>query len=126
MENNIMTQEEKELVIKDILGRLPYGVFVKENRNSLDDGPVIYTYDYHPYISNCKPYLRPMSSMTEEEKEEYGDLDYIVRYATNSIYASEHLLVFCNSHHLDYHGLIERGLALEAPDGMYNKKSETI
>lgn len=66
-----MTQKEKELLIKDLCARLPYGIFVDENIERLDKNPVIYTYNYHPCIDNCKPYLRPMESMTEEERIEY-------------------------------------------------------
>lgn len=117
-----MTQKEKDLLLKDLYARLPYGIFVKENRESLDDSPTIYTFDYHPCIDNCKPYLRPTSSMTENEKAEYWDLEFLVRFSTNSIRASEYLLNFCNKHYLDYHSLIEKGLALEAPEDMYKIK----
>lgn len=65
-----MTKENKELLIKDLCARLSYGVFVK----SLDGARVIYTFDYHPWIDNCKPYLRPLSSMTEDERKELSDL----------------------------------------------------
>jgi hypothetical protein len=128
-----MTQEEKDLLLKDLCARLPYGIFVKENRHSLDDGPVIYTYDYHPCISNCKPYLRPLESMTEEERLELSMLtnDGFKFY----LYTNEPIIMcsgkdynylnglsildWLNAHHFDYRGLIEKGLALKAKEGMY-------
>ncbi len=118
-----MTQEEKELLLKDLCARLPYGIFVKENRESLDDSPTIYTFDYHPCIDNCKPYLRPMSSMTEEEKEEWHNTfdsvqDYVPEaddyddnwHEEHGIESYDYLI----SHYFDYRGLIPKGLALEA------------
>lgn len=131
-----MIQEEKHLLLKDICARLPYGIFVKEG--DVNDR-VIYTYDYHPHIETCKPYLRPMSSMTDEEKEDlkknyrfyFDDCDDGI---TNGIYSSQFnrtiyemidecdisdIIDWLNSHQFDYHWLIEKGLALEAPEGMY-------
>ena len=116
-----MTQEEKELLIKDLCARLPYGVFVKEG--DVNDR-VIYTYDYHPHIETCKPYLRPMSSMTEEEEKECIDISrtIIIPHVRNwfgfSI-TNPFFTDWLNSHNFDYRNLIEKGLALEAKDGMY-------
>ena len=77
-----------------------------------------------------KPYLRPFSSMTEEENEEYYntmDKETQRNYPNScdfseSIYYSKTIETFdwLNAHHFDYRGLIEMGLALEAPEGMYN------
>ena len=58
------------------------------------------------------PYLRPMSSMTEEEKDEYS------KAIESLLWTNE--LDFFNKYHFDYRGLIPKGLALEAPEGMYN------
>ena len=64
----------------------------------------------------CKPYLRPMSSMTKDEWNEYEN--YILNEKDASI-------KFCNSlnfygrHHIDYRGMIDMDLALVAPDDMY-------
>ena len=131
----VMTQEDRELLLKDICARLPYGIFVKEG--DVDDR-VIYTYDYHPHIETCKPYLRPMSSMTDEEFQELHSIcPHSTFNKTNvsgwiiGIDGSEYgrisrideiskLIDWLNAHHFDYHGLIEKGLALEAPEGMYN------
>ena len=123
-----MTQEDKELLLKDLCARLSYGIFVKENRHySLDDSPVIYTYDYHPCISNCKPYLRPMSSMTEEECIELGNIKATIENISEVIpnvpyyieVAYSEQIDWLNAHHFDYRGLIEKGLALESLEGMY-------
>ena len=57
----------------------------------------------------CKPYLRPMSSMTEEEEKEYHD-------ARSDYYDDLGTYDWLNAHHFDYRGLIEKGLALEAPE----------
>ena len=71
-------------------------------------------------INDIKPYLRPMSSMTEEEKKEYCNLQD--RFLCSSQYPvtdTYELFDWLNAHHFDYRGLIEKGLALEAPEGMY-------
>ena len=127
-----MTQEDRELLLKDICTRLPYGIFVKEG--DVDDR-VIYTYDYHPHIETCKPYLRPMSSMTEEEEKELstilnyefyvdGDFALVAEDDRHRIRLElcEGYIDWLNAHHFDYRGLIEKGLALEAPEGMYENE----
>ena len=111
-----MTKEEKQLVLIDLCARLPYGVIfnycsevgcdyklTKISNNSLDEFP----------IEDCKPYLRPMSSMNEEEKGIFQDFIYPVRNDPVS------MIDWLNEHHFDYRGFIEKGLALEAPEGMY-------
>ena len=122
-----MEQEEKQRLIKDICARLPYGIFVKKD-NVYDR--LIYTYNYHPHIETCKPYLRKMSSMTEDEEREYNGAlnplgDFIFeqeeKFKPIQLYGNVpfELYEFFNSHHFDYRGLIEKGLALEAPKDMY-------
>ena len=71
----------------------------------------------HKSLLEFKPYLRPMSSMTEEEREEERKLWDIITKTRNDL----HYLYtdFLLSHHLDYRGLIPMGLALEATEGMY-------
>ena len=117
-----MTQEDKQLLLKDLCARLPYGTYAhhKNFPNTkfkviavFDDGRIGVTENEIPLtptsINECKPYLRPMSSMTEEEKEE----------ARNLIYATVEFTDWCNEHRLDYRHLIEKGLAVDAPKGMY-------
>lgn len=65
-------------------------------------------------VEFIKPYLRSMSSMTEEEEKQFQDVNlYELPYMVEG-------LDWLNAHHFDYRGLIEKGLALEAPEGMYN------
>ena len=132
-----MTQEDKELLLKDLSARLPYGVICYGVTNDTDeDGNYIskevtnILYELHSYkccyglvglmnecdIESIKPYLRPMSSMTEEEKETYES--FIISIASDETGAWE-LIDWLNEHHFDYRGLIPKGLALEAPEDMY-------
>ena len=115
-----MTQEDKKLLLKDLCGRLPYGVIVTDNRHGnsviteIDTiSNTVYCFDFDEYapIEKCLPYLRPMSSMTEDEKKE---LFQLMGNGTDI-----KRIDFYISHHFDYRGLIYKGLALEAPEGMY-------
>lgn len=65
----------------------------------------------------ARPYLRPMSSMTEEEKDEY----FGRTMAIDIVETSQQIIDWLNAHHFDYRNLIEKGLALEAPEGMYKQ-----
>ena len=129
-----MTQEEKQLLLTDLCARLPYGIIVHTWYNECIDikciGIDLYTNainldipnddDAKVYIDNVKPYLRPMSSMTEEEKLHYIVLGDIKRYINPQYaYLISEQLNYLNAHHFDYRGLIEKGLALYAPEGMY-------
>lgn len=121
-----MTQENKELLLKDLCARLPYGVKVLfENKVfSIDyisavyeeiklDIPDNYTLD----ISNIKPYLFPLSSMTDEQ---YDQLYIDSRVKEDSIDIIDALandmdaIDWLNKNHFDYRGLIEKGLAIDA------------
>ena len=132
--------EDKLLLLQDLCARFPYGVKVHKKNSELDgtlidtelrNGLLVIT---TPKISvctisidECKPYLRPMSSMTEEEKKERGHyiydligdnlLTYEVGFDIEDIIFE--YIDWLNRHHFDYRGLIEKGLALEAPEGMY-------
>lgn len=151
-----MTQKDKDLLLKDLCARLPYGVKIalKNNGSYHHDNVAkkgditidrlkgftgsyfsIYHnnlldwdwYDDDIDIEDIKPYLYPMSSMTEEQKEEYRkvcelDTEILSKHPMDgtpfpALYNSQDWL---NKNHFDYRGLIERGLALEAPEGMYN------
>ena len=132
-----MTQEEKDLLLKDLCARLPYSIMCNHyNRNEIianisDKGfyqPM--SRDGWHIIEEIKPYLRPMSSMTEEEYNKYElTFDNVVVYSghnNNNIY-SEHrptyeTFDYLDSIHVDYRDLIPKGLALPAPEGMYNIK----
>ncbi len=121
---DIMTQEEKQLLFKDLCARLPYGVKMKY---IFDDG------SHCPFELSTKilqecfdkgflPYLRPMSSMTEEEKNEYIKIvDGFLNFEN-----APRVVDWLNAHHFDYRTdpstgktLIESELAIKAPEDMY-------
>ena len=128
-----MTQEEKQLLLKDLCARLPYRVKLGfENSNvilALKDyccftqqlfTNLVFpehegTVEYGCQIYDYRPYLRPMSSMTKEERKNFAD--HIANNDNVSIPLE--YIDWLNSHHFDYRGLIEKGLALEAPADMY-------
>lgn len=127
-----MTQENKKLLLKDLCARLPYYPkceMIDELRvvNNEKDSSYISTlfpkhielFSYHNNFT-IKPYLRPISSMTEEEINEFTSFDIY----EDGVLSFPIALDYLNTHHFDHHGLIEKGLALEAPEGMYNKKGE--
>ena len=137
--NNYMTQEEKDLLLQDLCARLPYGVIVAYKNLENKEGCVKLGYGNIGYIAElgrgwwtvCKPYLRPISSMTNEDKaelnaitDEFGDNWFEATTPEERwkccFLNSSNEIDWLNSHHFDYRGLIEKGLALEALEGMYN------
>ena len=149
-----MTNEEKQLLIKDLCARLPYGVkilnktfrdaiittlsgfdgfkFIMKETYQTSSGNEfdhsIFHKSIYGYLDSITPYLRPMSSMTEEE------YDCFIKILGRSMVCrkcydwheqwiqSPSVEEYLNAHHFDYRNLIEKGLALEAPEGMYNIK----
>ena len=131
-----MTQEDRELLLNYLTMALPYGVKcniglefpLKLQRISVDilDDILLDFFltdiNYQVYLSEVKPYLRPLSSMTEEEENEFTNLrEDVFKYGKHQHVGvlSIAALNWLNAHHFDYRGLIEKGLALEAPEGMY-------
>ena len=116
-----MTQSDKELLLKDLCARLPYGVKVEvpSGIRELTAIDICSEYVNHawPFL-NYKPYLRPMSSMTEEEL----DTMWNIWEQNSASEAASKITDFLNGRFLDHHQLIEKGLALEAPEGMYKIK----
>ena len=123
-----MTKEEKSLIFKDLCCRLPYHINMWHMTNIWADYKFVrknvsieqLTNDNITKIDdNFKPYLRPMSSMTDEEKNIY-------EYNRNSNVEVVKTALFdwLNKKMFDYRGLIEKGLAIEAPEDMYNTKTE--
>lgn len=110
-----MTQEEKQLLLVDLCARLPYGVVV--SKKPINESFTWQELQDFQYGKIYKPYLRPMSSMTEEEKKELNNVLEFQYYSDDSCMCES--TDWLNAHHFDYRGLIERGLALEAPEGMY-------
>ena len=125
-----MTQEDKELLLKDLCARLPYGVKVKTPYNDailrgiVDRKGVKTTIDYTDIVTDkqtypiryIKPYLRPMSSMTEEEKEEYCQLQQRVIYNSKGVINEDvtKYINWCYKKHLDINNLIPMELAIDA------------
>lgn len=118
-----MTQEDKQLLLKDLCGRVICNTKVKvigdwfyEEREPYDSiltFMIMKTFEENDNLSLIiKPYLRPLSNITTKEFEEYNEL-------FNSSLDTWTYVDWLNSHHFDYRGLIEMGLALEAPEGMY-------
>ena len=128
-----MKEIEKSLLLTDLCSRLSYGLKcehfgeIKEVLGVFNDiiqvGYDINDYE-DTYIEDIKPYLRPMSSMTEDEKFTYYQRIHDVGRSADVIDEDDIVLHmdWLNEHHFDYRGLIGRGLALEAPDGMYELK----
>lgn len=126
---------DKILLMKDLCPRLPYGVKCDHFGNIKTVLGVFYDIiqvgdDINNYEDTCiediKLYLRPMTSMTEEEKYElYGvngvlSIDFeFEEYKMVHLLKSHNVIDWLIEHHFDYRGLIGRGLALEAPEGMY-------
>lgn len=132
-----MTQEEKQLLLRDLCARLPYALQIHITSDECDDGFQSGEFDntlrYHHLEAfvcdriEIKPYLRPMSSMTEEEKKQYrktqdkisvqwDDCGQSIGYIyANTIKTYDWL----NKNHFDYRNLIKKSLAIIAPEGMY-------
>ena len=113
-----MNEQDKDLLLKEICSRLPYDIKVwyEDGIFNIDYISSIYgeihldiVDNYTIDVSEVKPYLFPMSSMTEEQKKEEYE---ICKYYLNG-YESK-LIDFYNKNHLDYRGLIPKGLALDA------------
>ena len=140
-----LTKEEKQLLLVDLCARLPYGVILRNVKCEFDiktdfipTNIVALTELICEY--NVKPYLRPMSSMTEEE---ILHIQALIRNKNHKLYdnieecgikgtpdwklykisyiETAEEVNYLNSRHLDWRGLIEKGLAIEAKEGMYNK-----
>lgn len=136
-----MTQEEKDLLLKDLCARLPYGVKVQYNGSSIRLIQAIGIEGNEPYfkskevagwldVGSCKPYLRPMSSMTEEEREELKELttaDIVTGYGFaykdlrgmcfGMMYIDcQELIDWLNKKMFDFRGLIPKEIALSTDE----------
>lgn len=137
-----MTPLEKDLVYGDLCARLPYNVYV-EVKNAFDDVSTwkldAYTLQEIQKWKSIKPYLRPMSSMTKEEEDELCELCTLSDCNINSdwefcgveiihshprygaYFSTDYSAInWLDKKMFDYRGLIPKGLANKAPDGMYN------
>ena len=128
-----LSKEEKELLLKDLCARLPYGVKVQDelgriNKLTIGNADLVRLYygDFSIYSEKqiSLPLLRPMASMTEEERKEYNDIvkniiDFIDCPKSDDVCFHIILIDWLNKHHFDYRGLIPIGLALEAKEDIY-------
>ena len=157
-----MTKEEKQLLLVDLSARLSYGVKAQvigwdEEKGEVEVPLRIYSINTDGYvyfecndydvnylaIDACLLYLRPMSSMTEEEKDEmfgictlsncsvHTDWEIVgveimsthPRYGDH--YSTDYSVIdWLNKNMFDYRGLIPNGLALQAPEGMYKVEEQ--
>ena len=116
-----MTQEDKELLLKDLCARLPYGVKIKLIRWDIDEGMYINTtlesddierlLNVEEDNTEIKPYLFPLFSMTEEQEKEYNDLNC---YELGCFPHTEDALDYLIKNHFDFRCLIPKGLAIDA------------
>ena len=116
-----MTQEQKELLLKDLCARLPYGVKCKliyNNKAIKDEDATLFAVDKYGHFLFaefgedtrefvCKPYLLPISNMTEEQKED------MVK-SSCGIGSDKNVFDWYNKNHFDYRGLIPMVLAIDA------------
>lgn len=133
-----MKQEQKVLLLKDLCARLPYGIKLEcKWKTPAPNGTygMITTMDSFVLDQVCniedtdvpfdefKPYLFPLSSMTEEQKKEYNSLrNFVPTYhyefgdivEDTELYDNFESIDYLIANHFDYRGLIERGLAIDA------------
>ena len=133
-----MTQEDKELLLKDLCARLPYGVkcYIPEINIVRTLGTVQYDeentlfdfwdethtrYEHQLYLSEFKPYLFPLSSMTEEQcyklasiRSGFQDCWKFIKTPIPLSICNFEQIEWFHKNHFDYRGLIEKGLAIDA------------
>lgn len=123
-----MTKENRQILLKDLCARLPYGVKINIRNDytlTMEDVELnpyhIAAASYEIEYRGLRPYLRPMSSMTEKEEKIFNDfLDFQAEYVSDADLGNKtDMYDWLNAHHFDFRGLIEKGLALEALPGMY-------
>ena len=144
-----MTREEKELLLKDLCERLPYSLYIRVDERGGNKDESVSEGWMGNYLADNRcddfdaddimneladdlidvwPYLRPMSSMTDDEKKEYeSTMVKITPYEeSDSVIYVPTIGTFdwLDAHMFDYRELIEQGLALVAPDGIYEIKEK--
>ena len=117
-----MKQEDKELLLRDLCARVPYGVkiqymnniFVIDYVSSYEEVKLDTSDNWTVGVSEVKPYLFPLSSMTEEQTKELINLINTGQNDNNEFMRSLCRIEFYHKHHFDYRGLIPMGLVLDA------------
>ena len=126
-----MTPEEKDLLLRDLCARLPYGVkMIDTEPYSVEHNPIL-TLSYisedngigcradkgfmATSLGSIKPYLFPLSSMTEEQKMFLKQQNWCIAISTSgTVETTIEGINWLNKNHFDYRGLIKRGLAIDA------------
>ena len=128
-----METKDKQTLLADLCGRIPYSVKVKHSNLPGDMTDEVFELvgvhegvcdilceGKHRFtgvsVENIKPYLRPLADKTEEESKMIRNL--------KAEEAFDELIDYYNEKHLDYRKLIRQGLALEAPENMYCQAME--
>ena len=129
MEKELLNTFDKELLLKDLCARLPYGIkFLRESWNFETDQElsvieVLEDIDKDGYINNTKvykvedikPYLFPLTSITEEQKMFLKQQNWCIAISTRgTVETTIEGIDWLNKNHFDYRGLIEKGLAIDA------------
>ena len=122
----MIQKEEKQLLLVDLSARLPYGVKVQayNYEHDVETIETLYAIDSDGYMSTLecdtldhisKPYLFPLSSMTEEQKEEYCQLQQKVLYNSKELVNTDVMeyVNWCYKNHIDINNLIPIGLAID-------------
>jgi len=123
-----MTQQDKELLLVDLCARLPYGVIIQEyneeygySDNALNTIGIGY-FSIHEaciegtwinHIENIRPYLRPVSSMTKEERKEFKHIAPGISVIDGILIPNIPQVDWLNAHHFDFRNLIDKGLAID-------------
>lgn len=123
-----MTKEEKDLLVNDLSARIHHGVIcqVKSGSNEypldMKMSDSLWVQFRGSRIMECRPYLRKMPDYWSDDEDAIKLLDFSSRSDYDQLVVTDigGYYDYLNAHHFDYRGLIEKGLALEAPKGMYN------
>ena len=123
-------EQEKDLLTKVLCTMLPYGVRIAKGNViypmtgiNIALGYVELAVYERILIEDARPYLRPMSSITEEEDKELREKNIFIAVSTSGkVETTTDGFDWLNKKMFDYCGLIPMGLALEAPEGMYKTK----
>lgn len=118
-----MKQEDKDLLLKDLSARLPYNTVVYYKTDGWESqyhtlSPQIIDNMVHRFDVIIKPYLRPITSMTEEERIQYYNIDNRA-YSCPIDYAhipAQERIDWLNKNFFDYRGLIKKGLAIKVTE----------
>ena len=126
-----MLEEEKKILLNDLCARLSHHPILQFDEKVFQEDECLYGLRENSgnflindgyYIEEVKPYLRSMSTMTDDEKKYiHENFDYSISFGVECFNKTPEYYDYLNANHFDYRGLIVMGLALEAPEEMYKK-----